>query len=140
MNLNGSRNSGLLSWVSSVGSGISSFDQENLPSDLPKSIFGGGDPSPTVTGIESAGFRVGPGGLGGWVGFRVPVDTPSFRSMKVEINDPKESKEQKIFAILSMSRCYYWSTIACIKLLLRPLQGLLLNLGVMNLKLKKCDF
>ena len=60
-----------------------------------KSVFGGGDPSPTVTGIESAGFRVGPGGLGGWVGFRVPVDTPSFRSMKVEINDPKESKEQK---------------------------------------------
>ena len=76
MNLNGSRNSGLLSWVSSVGSGISSFDQENLPSDLPKSIFGGGDPSPTVTDIESAGFRVGPSGLGGWVDSQVPVDNP----------------------------------------------------------------
>ena len=60
-----------------------------------KSGFGGGDPSPTVTSIESASFRVGPGGLGGWVGSRVPVDTPSFRSMKVENNDPKESKEQK---------------------------------------------
>ena len=76
MNLNGSRNSGLLSWVSSVGSGISSFDEENLPSDPPKSVFGGGDPSPTITGIESAGFRVGSSGLGGWVDSRVPVDTP----------------------------------------------------------------
>ena len=60
-----------------------------------KLVFGGGDLSPTVTGIESASFQVGPGGLGGWVGSRVPVDTPSFRSMKVENNDPKESKEQK---------------------------------------------
>ena len=57
-----------------------------------KSVFGGGDPSSTVTGIRSAGFRVGPGG---WVDSWVPVDTPSFRSMKVENNDPKESKEQK---------------------------------------------
>ena len=70
MNLNGSRNSGLLSWVSSVGSGISSFDEENPPSDPPKSVFGGGDPSPTVIGIGSVGFQVGPGGLGGWVSSR----------------------------------------------------------------------
>ena len=47
MNLNGSRNSGLLSWVSSVRLGLSGFDEENPPSDLPKSVFGGGDPSPT---------------------------------------------------------------------------------------------
>ena len=77
MNLNGSRNSGLLSWVSSVGSGISGFDEENPPSDPPKSVFGDGDPFPTVTGVGSAGFRVGPGGLDGWVGSRVPVDTPN---------------------------------------------------------------
>ena len=57
-----------------------------------KSVFGGGDPSSTVTGIGSAGFRIGPGG---WVDSRVPVDTLSFRSMKVENNGPKESKEQK---------------------------------------------
>ena len=77
MNLNGSRNSGLLSWVSSVGSGISGFEEENLPSDPPKSVFGEGDPSPTVTGVGLVGFRVGPGGLGGRVGFRVGMDTPS---------------------------------------------------------------
>ena len=74
---------------------MSDFEEENPPSDPPKSVFGGGDRSSTDTGVESTGFRVEPGGLGGWVGFRVPVDTPSFRSMKVEINDPKESKEQK---------------------------------------------
>ena len=72
MNLNGSRNFGLLSWVSSVGSGISSFEEENLPSDLPKLAFGGRDPSPTVTGVGSAGFRVGPGSLDGWVGSGFP--------------------------------------------------------------------
>ena len=77
MNLNGSRNAGLLSWVSSVGSGISGFDEENPPSDPPKSFFGDGDPFPTVIGVGSAGFRVGPGGLDGWVGSRVPVDTPN---------------------------------------------------------------
>ena len=54
MNLNGSRNSGLLSWVLSVRLGISGFEEENLPFDPPKSVFGGGDPSPTVTGIGSA--------------------------------------------------------------------------------------
>ena len=52
MNLNGSRNSGLLSWVSSVESGISGFEEENPPSDLPKSVFGGRDPSPTITGVR----------------------------------------------------------------------------------------
>ena len=77
MNLNGSRNSGLLSWVLLVGSGISGFEEENLPFDPPKSVFGGGDPSPTVTGIGSAGFWVCRGGLGGWVVSRVPMDTPN---------------------------------------------------------------
>ena len=77
MNLNRFRNFGLLSWVSSVESGISGFKEENPPSDLPKSVFGGGDPSPTVTDGGSAGFRVGPGDLGGWVGSQVGVDTPT---------------------------------------------------------------
>ena len=75
MNLNGSRNSGLLSWVSSVGSG---FEEENPPSDSPKSVFGEGDPSPTVTGVGLVGFRVGSDGLGGWVGSRVGMDTPTY--------------------------------------------------------------
>ena len=68
-------NSGLLSWVSSVGLGISGFEEEN-PSDPPKSVFGGGDQFSTVTGIESTNFRVSPSGLGGWVSLQVPVDTP----------------------------------------------------------------
>ena len=45
---------GVLSSVSSVGSSISSFEEENSPSDLPKSVFGGGDPSSTVTSVGSA--------------------------------------------------------------------------------------
>ena len=77
MNLNGSRNSGLLSWVSSVGLGISGFEEENPPADPSKSVFSGGDLSPTVNGVELASFRVGPSGLGGWVNSRVPMDTPS---------------------------------------------------------------
>ena len=77
MNLNESRNSGLLSWVLSVGSDISGFDEENEQSNPPKSVFGGGDLSPTVTGVESTGFRVDPGGLSRWVSSRVGVDTPS---------------------------------------------------------------
>ena len=77
MNLNRSRNSGLLSWVLSVESGISGFEEENPPSDLPKSIFGGGDPSPTVTDVKSADFRVSSGGLGKWVGSQVTMDTHS---------------------------------------------------------------
>ena len=76
MNLNESRNSGLLSWVSSVGSGISGFEEENPPSDPPKSVFGEGDSSPTITDVGLVGFRVCPGGLGGWVGSRVGMDTP----------------------------------------------------------------
>ena len=50
------------------------FEEANPPSDLPKSVFGGGDLSPTVTGVGLADFRVG---LGGWVGFRVLMDTPT---------------------------------------------------------------
>ena len=64
MNLNGSRNSGLRLWVSSVGSGISGFEEENPPSDPPKSVFGGGDPSLTVTGVGLAQAV--------WVGGSVP--------------------------------------------------------------------
>ena len=45
---------GVLSSVSSIGSSISSFEEENSPSDPPKSVFGGGDPSPTVTSVGSA--------------------------------------------------------------------------------------
>ena len=68
--------SSLLSRVSSVGSGPSSFGEENLPSDPLKSVFYGKDPLPNVTSVESAGFQVGLGGLGGWVGFRFLVDSP----------------------------------------------------------------
>ena len=57
--------------------GISGFEEENPPSDPPKSVFGEGDPFPTVTGIGLVGFQVGPGGLGGWVGSRVDMDTPT---------------------------------------------------------------
>ena len=64
--------------VSSVGSGISGFEEENPLSDPPKSVFGEGDPFPTVTGVGLVGFRVGPGGLGGWVGSRVGMDTPTY--------------------------------------------------------------
>ena len=77
MNLNGSKNSSLLSWVSSIGSGISGFEEENPPSDSPKSVFGGQDPSLTVIGIGLAGFQVGLGSLGKWVSSRVAVDTPT---------------------------------------------------------------
>ena len=60
---------GLLSRVSSVGSGSSGFGKGNSPSNPPKSVFHGEDPPPTMTGVELASFRVGPGGLGKWVGF-----------------------------------------------------------------------
>jgi len=50
--------SGLLSRVSLVRSGSSGFGEENLPSDPPKSVFGGEDPPPTVTGIGLASFQV----------------------------------------------------------------------------------
>ena len=46
--------SGLLSWVSLVGSDILGFKEENPPSDPPKSVFGGRDPSLTVTSVGSA--------------------------------------------------------------------------------------
>ena len=77
MNLNGSRNFGLLSWVLSVGLGISGFEEENLPSNPPKSVFGGGDLSPTITSVGSAYFWVDLGGLSWWVGFWVLMDTPN---------------------------------------------------------------
>ena len=66
----------LLSRDSAVGSGSSGFGEENPPFDLPESVFRGEDLSPTVTGVGSAGFQVGLGGLGGWVGFRFLVDSP----------------------------------------------------------------
>ena len=69
--------SGLLSRVSLVRSGSSGFGEENLPSDPPKSVFGGEDPPPIVTGIGLASFRVNSGGLGKWVGFLFPVDSPT---------------------------------------------------------------
>ena len=68
---------GFLSRVSSVGSGSSGFGKGNPPSDPPKSIFKGKDPPPTVTSVGSVGFRVGSGGLGGWVSFQFPVDSPT---------------------------------------------------------------
>ena len=71
---------GLLSRVSSVGSGSSGFGKGNSPPDLPKSVFHGKDLPPTVIGIESAGFRVGPGDLGKWVGFQFLVDNPNMNS------------------------------------------------------------
>ena len=69
---------GVLSSLSLVGSDISGFEEENPPSDPPKSVFGGRDPSPTVIGVWLAGYRVGPGCLGGWVGFQVLMDTPTY--------------------------------------------------------------
>ena len=71
---------GLLSRVSSVGSGSSGFGKGNSPSNPPKSVFHGEDPPPTVTGVELASFRVGPGGLGKWVGFQFFVDSPNMNS------------------------------------------------------------
>ena len=67
---------GLLSRDSAVGSGSSGFGEENPSSDPPESVLRGEDPPPTVTGVGSAGFRVGPNGLNGWVGFRFLVDSP----------------------------------------------------------------
>ena len=71
---------GLLSRVSSVGSSSSGFGKGNSPSDLPKSVFHGKDLPPTVIGVESVSFRVGPGGLGKWVGFQFLVDSPNMNS------------------------------------------------------------
>ena len=68
---------GLLSRVLSVGSDSSGFGKGNSPSDLPKSVFQGKNPPPTVTGVGLVGFRVGPGDLGRWVGFRFLVDSPT---------------------------------------------------------------
>ena len=45
---------GVLSSILSVGSSISSFEEENSPSDPPKLVFGGGDLSLTVTSVGSA--------------------------------------------------------------------------------------
>ena len=68
--------SGLLSRVLSVESGSSGFGKGNPPSDLPKLVFHGEDPLPTVTGVRSIGFQISSGGLGGWVGFRFLMDNP----------------------------------------------------------------
>ena len=69
--------SGLLSRDLSVGSGSSGFGEENPPSDPPKSVFRLEDPSLSVTGVESVGFRVGSGDLGRWVGFQFQLDSPT---------------------------------------------------------------
>ena len=69
---------GLLSRDSAVGSGSSGFGEENPSSDPPESVLRGEDPPLTVTGVGSAGFRVGPVGLNGWVDFRVLVDSPIY--------------------------------------------------------------
>ena len=66
--------SGLLSRDSSVGPGSSGFGEENPPSDPSESVFRGEDLPPTVTGVGSVGFWIGPGG---WVGFRFLVDSPT---------------------------------------------------------------
>ena len=80
---------GLFSRVSSVGSGSSGFGKGNPPSDPPKSVFQDKDPSPTITGVGSASFWVGPGGLGGWIGFRFLMDSPRRRIKK---NKRKKNK------------------------------------------------
>ena len=68
---------GLLSRDSAVGLGSSGFGEENPPSDPLESAFRGEDSPPTVIGVRSAGFRVGPDGLSGWVGFWFLVDSPN---------------------------------------------------------------
>ena len=60
--------------VRSVEIGFPCF---NPSTDPPDSDFGIGDLPPTVTGVGSAGFRAGSAGLGGWVGYRVWLDTPT---------------------------------------------------------------
>ena len=71
---------GLLSQDSAVGSGSSGFGEENPSSNPPESVLRGEDPPSTVTGVGSAGFRVGPDGLNGWVGFRFLMDSPNIKS------------------------------------------------------------
>ena len=89
---------GLLSRVSSVGSGSSGFGKGNPLSDPPKSVFQGKDPSPTVTDVGSAGFRVGPSSLGGWVSFRFLVDSPK---MCIFIDFWKLETENSFFHVFS---------------------------------------
>lgn len=53
------------------------FSCEDPPTDLPDSIFGHVDLSPTVARVGSNGFRFGPEWFG-WVGWvRVSLDTPT---------------------------------------------------------------
>ena len=59
--------SSFLSWVLSVELGILGFEEENPPSDSPKSIFGGGDPSSTITGIGSAQVLWASGSVSGFL-------------------------------------------------------------------------
>ena len=59
-----------------VGSVEIGFPCFNPSTDPPDSDFGSGDPPPTVTGVGSAGSRSGSAGLGGWVGYRIWLDTP----------------------------------------------------------------
>ena len=68
--------SSFLSWVLSVELGILGFEEEIPESDSLKLVFGGRDLSLTIIGVELADFSDRLGGLGGWVGLQVPVDTP----------------------------------------------------------------
>ena len=61
----------------SVRSGFFGFWGENLPIDPPFSGSGGGDPPPIVIGVKLASSRVVSDELGGWVGSRFLLDTPS---------------------------------------------------------------
>ena len=59
------------------------FSCSNPSTDPSVSGFLGGDPLPSVAGVRSDGFQAGSGGLGGLVGFRVWLDTPSFKGKKM---------------------------------------------------------
>ena len=54
------------------------FPCSNPSTDLPVSGFGIGELPPTVAGVGSNDFRYGSVGLGGWVSWRVWLDTPRY--------------------------------------------------------------
>ena len=53
------------------------FSCSNPSTDPPVSSFLGGDPLPTIADVGSDSFQAGSAGLGGLVGFRVWLDTPT---------------------------------------------------------------